>query len=421
MSSPRYFGFVIGGSLPAALAADWLTSTWDQNVGLYLATPAAAVVEEVAGAWLVELLGLPAGRRRVHERGDDGQLHVPRGRAPRRPARVDWDVEDDGPAGAPPIRVDRRRGRARLGAQRAPVSSASGAARAERVPTDDEGRMVADALARLLDGRVGPTIVCAQLGEVNTGAFDPIGRIVEIVRAIPNAWLHVDGAFGLWAAASPRLASLFEGTTVPTRGRRMRTSGSTCPTTAVSCFVRDGAAHRAAMGVAAAYLPPAPGQRAGPVRLGARSCHGERGGSRSTRRIRELGRDGIAAHGRAVLRRRARMAARPGQRTGRPVLNEVVLNQVLVSFDGDEALTRDVIRRVQPEGTAWMGGTTFHGVAAMRISVSEWTTTDEDADRTVDAIIRCLNEARAARATPAELVIGGDARRDVAGATRLRR
>ena len=409
MSSPRYFGFVIGGSVPAALAVDWLTSTWDQNVGLYVATPAASVVEEVAGTWLLELLGLPRSASVGYTSGATMANFT--GLAAARHAvlrKVDWDVEEAGLEGAPPIRV--------IVGQDVHASVLNGLrylglgrARAERVPTDDEGRMDPVALARLLDGRSEPTIVCAQLGEVNTGAFDPIARIVDIARAHPNAWLHVDGAFGLWAAASPRLRSLLAGHEGADSWATDAHKWLNVPYDCGLVFVRDGAAHRAAMGVAAAYLPPAPGQERDPFDWVPELSRRARGFTVYAA-IRELGRDGIAAMVERCCDLASRMARSLVNRPGVRILNEVVLNQVLVSFDDDEALTRDVIRRVQADGTAWLGGTTFHGVAAMRISVSEWTTREEDADRSVDAILRCLDDARADRRVDQGVGTAGDPR-----------
>jgi glutamate/tyrosine decarboxylase-like PLP-dependent enzyme len=392
MDSPRYFGFVIGGSLPAALATDWLTSAWDQNVGLFLATPAAAVVEQVAADWLVELLGLPSGSSVGFTSGATMASFT--GLAAGRHAvlrRTGWDVEAAGLIGAPPIRV--------IVGQDVHVSVLSalryvglGHARAERVSTDDEGRMDERGLADMLAGRTDPTIVCSQLGEVNTGAFDQIGRIVEIVRRHPNAWLHVDGAFGLWAAASPRLRHLVAGHDGADSWTTDAHKWLNVPYDSGLIFVRDPAAHRAAVGVGAAYLPPAPGQERDPFDWVPELSRRARGFAVYAA-IRELGADGIASMIERGTDLAHRMAVRLGSRPDIRIVNEVVLNQVLVEV-GDEALTRDVIARVQADGTAWLGGTTFHGRPALRVSVSGWSTTDDDIDRSADAIIRALAEAR---------------------------
>ncbi len=395
MSGPRYFGFVIGGSLPSALAVDWLTSTWDQNAVLHLAAPAAAVIEEVTGDWLLELLGLPHDSTVGFTSGDTMANFT--GLAAARHAvlrRIGWDVEERGLVGAPAIRV--------IVGQDVHASIplalryvGLGRGGAERVPTDDEGRMDPTVLAALLNGRSDPTIVCAQLGEVNTGASDPIGRIVEIVRRHPNAWLHVDGAFGLWAAASPRLRHLVAGHDGADSWATDAHKWLNVPYDSGLVFVRDGAAHHAAMAVSAAYLPQAPGQARDPFDWVPEMSRRARGFTLYAA-IRELGAEGIAAMIERSCDLASRMARRLADRAGVRIANEVVLNQVLVSF-GDDALTRDVIERVQAEGTAWLGGTTFHGEAAMRISVSGWNTREDDIDRSADAILRCFDEALAAR------------------------
>ncbi len=394
MSSPRYFGFVIGGSVPAALATDWLTSAWDQNVGLYLATPAAAVVEEIAANWLLELLGLPRESTVGFTSGDTMANFT--GLAAARHAvlrRVGWDVEEEGLVGAPPIRVI-------VGQDvHASVLNALryvglGRGRAERVPTDDEGRMDPVALARLLEDRSEPTIVCAQLGEVNTGAFDPIDRIVAAVRRHSNAWLHVDGAFGLWAAASPRLRTFVAGHDGADSWAPDAHKWLNVPYDSGLIFVRDGAAHRAAMAVSAVYLPQAPGQERNPFDWVPELSRRARGFAVYAA-IRELGADGIAEMVERSCELASRMAQRLGGYPGIRILNEVVLNQVLVAFEGDPSLTRDVIARVQAEGTMWAGGTTFHGTPALRISVSNWSTRYEDADRSVEAIVAAYEAARA--------------------------
>ncbi|MBX3030177.1 MAG: aspartate aminotransferase family protein [Chloroflexi bacterium] len=397
IGGPRYFGFVMGGSVPASLATDWLTSTWDQNVGLYLATPSAAIVEEVAAAWLVELLGLPAGTSTGFVTGatmaNFTALAAARHAVLR---RAGWDVEADGLIGAPPVRVIAGRD-AHSSVLIAIRYLGLGTARVERVPTDDEGRMDPDALAAMLEGETGPTIVIAQAGEVNTGAFDALDRIVPIVRRVPGAWLHVDGAFGLWAATSARLRHLVAGHDQADSWATDAHKWLNVPYDAGLVFVRDAAAHRAAMAMGAAYLPPAPDQERDPFEYVPELSRRARGFPIYAA-IRELGADGITALVERDCALARQLATRLANEPGIEVANEVVLNQVLVSFDGDEALTRDVIRRVQDEGTAWLSGTTFHGMARMRVSVSGWSTTETDIDRTADAIVRCLADARRARA-----------------------
>ncbi len=398
MASPRYFGFVIGGSVPAALAVDWLTSTWEQNVVLYLAAPAASVVEEIAAGWLVELLGLPAetsvgfttGATMAHLTALAAARHaVLRG--------AGWDVEEDGLTGAPPIHIV-------VGADvhasllKALRLVGLGRRRAIRVASDDEGRMRPAELRRVLaELPAGPTIVCAQAGEVNTGAFDPLDPIADAVAARPGAWLHVDGAFGLWAAVAPSLRTLLEGIERADSWTTDAHKWLNLPYDSGLVFIRDIAAHRAATGSAAAYLPPAPGSERDPMDYVPEMSRRGRGFAVYAA-IRSLGRDGIAELVERTCRVARRMADRLAAIPGADVLNEVVLNQVLVRFDDDDALTREVVARVQDEGTAWLGGTTYHGRGAIRISVTNWATTDDDGDRAVAAIERCLDAARKSRA-----------------------
>ena len=393
-AGPRYFGFVIGGALPAAAGADWLTTAWAQNAVLHAASPAAAAVEEVAGRWMLELLGLPA----------DASFGLPTGAglgnavglAAARHAVLDragWDVEARGLYGAPEIAV-------LIGAEaHATVLTALqylglGRERVTQVKTDEEGRMQVASLADALpkDGR--PVVVCAQAGNVNSGAFDPIGEMATLLAPLPNAWLHVDGAFGLWAAAVPRLRQLVAGIekadSWSTDAHKWLNVGYDCGFVAV----RDPAAHRAAMAASAAYLMEGSGLRD--------SWEYVLDSSRRARgfvlwaALRSLGREGVSALVERCCALAARIADRLGTVPGAEILNDVALNQVLVRFHpaggGDpNEYTRQVIARVQADGTAWMGGTTWHGRAAMRISVSNWSTTEEDADRTVEAIRRATS------------------------------
>jgi glutamate/tyrosine decarboxylase-like PLP-dependent enzyme len=256
--------------------------------------------------------------------------------------------------------------------------------------------MDAAALADALRDRSEPTIVCAQLGEVNTGAFDPIGRIVDPVRQHPNAWLHIDGAFGLWAATSPRLRHLVDGFDGADSWATDAHKWLNVPYDGGLVFVRDGAAHRAAMGAAAAYLPPAPGQERDPFDwVPEMSRRGRAFPVYAT--IRELGAEGIAALVERCSDLAARMARRLSAHSGIRIVNEVVLNQVLVEV-GDASLTADVIARIQTDGTLWLGGSTFHGTPVMRISVSGWSTTPDDIDRSADAILSAVDAARRGQA-----------------------
>jgi glutamate/tyrosine decarboxylase-like PLP-dependent enzyme len=397
ISGPRYFGLVMGGSVPAALAVDWLTSAWDQNVGLYLATPAAAIVEEVVADWLVELLGLPTGTTVGFVSG--GTMANYTTLAAARHAvlrRVGWDVEEQGLIDAPSVRVIVGTD-VHVSVMNALRYLGLGRARAERIPSDDEGRMDPDGLAEALEQRTEPTIVCAQAGDVNTGAFDPIDRIADAVEAHPNAWLHIDGAFGLWAAASARLRHQVRGLERADSWATDAHKWLNVPYDSGIAFVRDGAAHRASMGVAAAYLPPAPGEERDPFEYVPEMSRRARGFPLYAA-IRSLGRNGIAEMVERGCDLAARMARRLANHADVRIVNEVVLNQVLVAV-GDQSMTKDVIARIQADGTLWLGGSTFHGTPVLRISVTGWNTRQDDIDRSAEAILRAIDEARAGRAT----------------------
>jgi glutamate/tyrosine decarboxylase-like PLP-dependent enzyme len=383
-AGPRYFGFVIGGALPAAAAADWLTTTWAQNAALHASSPAAAAAEQIAGEWMLDLLGLPA----------DASFGLPTGAglgnavglaAGRHAvlARAGWDVEARGLYGAPEVEVI-------IGEEaHATLLTALqylglGRDRVRRIAADDQGRVRADEVASAAREVRGPVIVAAQAGNVNTGAFDPIGEIAEGLAGHPNAWLHVDGAFGLWAAASPELRHLVAGVeradSWSTDAHKWLNVGYDCGFVAV----RDAESHRAAMAATAAYLLRS--EQREPWEYVLDSSRRARGFALYAA-IRSLGREGV----RELVERCCALARRIGDRLaaedGITVVNDVVLNQVLVAFGSDER-TRDVIGRVQADGTAWMGGTIWHGMGAMRISVSNWSTTEADADATVEAILR---------------------------------
>ena len=382
---PRYFGFVVGGQLPASAAADWLTTAWGQNAVVHALSPAAAATEETAGAWMLELLGLPR----------DASVGLPTGAglgnaiglaAARHAvlAKESWDVEASGLYGAPEITVV-------IGEEaHATLLTALqylglGRDRVIRVATDDQGQMQTEAARTAIANVDGPLIVAAQAGNVNTGGFDPVGEIASALEGHPNAWLHVDGAFGLWAAVSPRLKHLVDGVeradSWSTDAHKWLNVGYDCGFVAV----RDPAAHRAAMSMTASYLMRSEQRENWEWVLD--SSRRARGFTLYAA-IRSLGREGIRALVEQCCDLAARMADRLRETDGVEVLNDVVLNQVLVRFGDDDARTREVIEAVQADGTAWMGGTTWKGKAAMRISVSNWSTTEADADRTVEAILR---------------------------------
>jgi glutamate/tyrosine decarboxylase-like PLP-dependent enzyme len=374
----RFFGFVIGGTLPAALAADVLTTAWDQNAGLYVAAPAAAVAEEVAGAWLVELLGLP--RTASFGFVTSGQMANFTALAAARHhvlSAAGWDVESDGLTGAPRVRVVV--GEKRHGTIDRALRMLGLGAPTDVVTADAQGRMRASEL------RVGdePTIVCAQAGEVSTGAFDDFAAIRD---AAPAAWLHVDGAFGLWAAVSPRLQPLVAGVERADSWATDLHKWLNVPYDCGVALTAQPESHSGAFSARAPYLVfdattrdamdwnPEHSRRARSVPVYAA--------------IRSLGRSGI----RDLVERccdHARTFAAGLEHLGAEVLNDVVLNQVLFRFGSDEASER-FVRNVQEGGEAWLGGTTWDGRFAVRLSVSSWETTDADVERALAAFATAL-------------------------------
>jgi glutamate/tyrosine decarboxylase-like PLP-dependent enzyme len=402
MDSGRFFGFVIGGSVPAALAADWLVSAWDQNTGLFAATPATAIVEEIAGRWIIDLLGLPGDSSFAFVTG--GQMANTTALAAARNhvlAQAGWDVEADGLTGAPPIRlvvgeevhVTIPRGARLLGL---------GSRSLIRVAVDGNGAMLPAALERALASvRDEPTIVCCQAGNVNTGALDPVGELAAITRR-HGAWLHVDGAIGLWTAAArpTRLPGLELADSWSTDAHKWLNVPYDCGIT----ICRHPEAHRAAMTVTAAYLvQAAPGTDRDPVDWNPEFSRRARAVPVYAA-IASLGRSGIVEIVERCCAHARRFAERLSAEPNVAVLNDVVLNQVLVRFlapGGSEAdhdaRTRAAIAAVQQDGTCWLGGSTWRGQAVMRISVSNYATTTEDVDVSVDAILRAVRKTEPAR------------------------
>jgi glutamate/tyrosine decarboxylase-like PLP-dependent enzyme len=390
---PRYFGFVTGGAVPVAVAADWLASVWDQNAGLYVMSPAAAVMEDIVSAWLLELLDLPRASSVGFVTGchmaNFTCLAAARHEVLR---RVGWNVETHGLQRAPRVTVIAG-GEVHISAMGALRLLGFGTDEVMVVAADERGRMRADLLETALSRTSGPIIVCAQAGNVSTGASDPIGRIADLAHA-RGAWVHVDGAFGLWAAAVPELAPQVEGLGRADSWATDAHKWLNVPYDSGVAIVADPAPHRAAMGLRASYLQ--------------RGDDEERIGMdwvpESSRRsrviplyalIRALGRAGIVDLVRRTCGLARRMAERLSADSGVRILNEVVLNQVLVQFEGGgtaDDTTREVITRVQAEGTCWAGGATWQGHHVMRLSVSNWSTTDADVDRSADAILRCYHE-----------------------------
>jgi glutamate/tyrosine decarboxylase-like PLP-dependent enzyme len=395
-SSGRYFGFVVGGATPAALAADWLTSVWDQNAGLYVLGPAASVVEETASAWLIELLGLPAPTSVGFVTGGQMANFTALATAVRDVLhRIGWDVDTDGLWGAPRVRVIVGEGRHGT-IDRALRLLGMGTGSIVAVPMDGQGRMIVPALAQALAGSDGPTIVCAQAGSVNTGAIDPMGEICDLAHR-SGAWVHVDGAFGLWAAASPRLRPMLAGVERADSWAMDAHKWLNVPYDSGLVLCAHPAAHRAAMGVRASYLVHAEGGERDALEYNPEHSRRARGFAVYAA-IRALGGTGIAD----LVERSCALARRFADRlsaAGVEVLNEVVLNQVLVRFHaagGDhDAYTRRVLDLLQDDGTCWMSGTTWNGMAAVRISVSNWSTDQDDVDRSVAAIMACAASAAA--------------------------
>jgi glutamate/tyrosine decarboxylase-like PLP-dependent enzyme len=393
-AGPRFFGFVVGATLPAALAADWLASAWDQNAGLYVLAPAAAVAEEVAGGWLVALLGLPETASVGFVTGcQAANLSALAAARHALLERAGWDVEARGLYGAPEIEV--------LVGEEAHVTVHTalqmlglGRERVHRVAVDGQGRMRADALAAALTRLAGrPLLVSAQAGNVNTGAFDPLPEIAELARA-HGAWLHVDGAFGLWAGASRAHRRLVAGVERADSWATDFHKWLNVPYDSGLVICAHPAAHRAALTASASYLEQSGGRERDPFEWTPEFSRRARGFA-VWAALRSLGRDGVeelvdrcSAHARRFAQR---LAAAPGVE----VLNEVVLNQVLVRFSppggGDaesvDAFTRETVRRVQASGELWLSGTTWQGKAAMRISVSGWRTEEADVERAAAAIL----------------------------------
>ncbi|MCR4373313.1 MAG: aminotransferase class V-fold PLP-dependent enzyme [Acidobacteria bacterium] len=386
---PRYYGFVVGGSVPAATAADWLVSAWDQNAGVYVLSPVVSVVEDITAVWLKDLAGLPAGWSTGFVTGCQAANFTALATARQHMlTKAGWDVEANGLYGAPWLHVVCSE-ESHYTIFNALKLLGLGAERVTKVPADEQGRMRADELARTLDALAGPTIVCAQAGNVNSGAFDPIDEIATITSA-HGAWLHVDGAFGLWAAASPARAHLVKGIA---RADSVATDAHkwlNVPYDSGVVFTAHPASHRRAMTLSAAYIiesakerdphefVPEESRRARAVPVYAA--------------VRSLGRHGLGDLVERCCQLAARLANQLRADSRLAILNDVVLNQVLVRLTtgpDPDAATRAMVDRLQQDGTCWASGTTWHGMAALRVSISNWSTTEADVDRTANAITRC--------------------------------
>lgn len=382
IAGPRFFGFVMGGALPATVAANWLATAWDQNTGLYSPTPTTSQLEQVALDWLLDLCHLPANCGGGFVTGATMANFTALAAA--RHAllqRAGWNVEAEGLFGAPPITVV-------VGEEAHPTLFKSlgllglGRTRVVKVPVDSQGRMRAAALPPLS----GATLVCVQAGNVNTGAFDPLAEICARAREA-GAWVHVDGAFGLWANTAPTTAPLAEGLAEADSWATDFHKWLNVPYDSGIAIVRDADALRSSMAITADYLPtsefrnpsdftPELSRRARGVEVWAA--------------LRSLGRAGVSELIERNCRQARRFAAGLAE-AGFPILNEVVLNQVLVAF-GDAATTNRVIAELQADGTCWCGGTIWQGQTAMRISVCSWATTDADVELSLAAMIRIANQ-----------------------------
>jgi len=388
----RFFAGVIGGALPASVAAHWLADAWDQNACLFDFSPVAAYLEEVVLAWVLDLLHLPQNCGGAFVTGtqmaDVTALAAARSTVLR---KAGWDVERDGLFSAPPVTVI-------VGEEvhatmlKALALLGFGKGRVRMVPADSQGRMKLSLVPRAS----GPAIVCVQAGNVNTGAFDPVEEICDIAQEM-GAWVHVDGAFGLWAAVSPQRGQLVKGIGRADSWATDAHKWLNVPQDSGIAIVRDGEALGRSMSIAASYYPPGAEAKRQPMQLGPESSRRARA-VEIWAALRSLGKQGVVELIDGCCRH-AMTFAEGLRASGFDVLNEVVLNQVLVSF-GDDGTTARIIDAVQTEGTCWCGGTIWKGRKAMRISVSSWATTHSDVIRSLQAILRIAAAESRAVAPP---------------------
>ena len=390
IGSGRFYGWVMGGTLPAALAADWLVSTWDQNAGMRYATPATAAIEETAARWLLDLLGLPGGADLGFVTGatmaNFTGLAAGRGSVL---AKAGWDVHRDGLNGGPRVHV-------LVGQERhATVDLALrylGLGTPTVVAADGEGRIRTDALAAALDQvpADAPILLCLQAGNLHSGAFDPFAEAIALAHA-RGAWVHVDGAFGLWAAVSPELQHLTAGVEGADSWATDAHKTLNAPYDCGLAIVADPAAMRSAFGVQTSYLmadrtgPGDPHEKVPELSRRAR-------GVPVWAVLRSLGRDGVSELVGGLARNARAIAAGVAQIDGAEVLNEVVYTQVCVAFENDDR-TRAVIARLLADGTTWMSGSHWSGREVLRVSVSNWSTDDDDVRRSIDALRRAATSS----------------------------
>lgn len=390
----RYFGFVTGGSLPVTVAANWLAAAWDQNSAIPVMSPVAAALEQITLPWLLDIFGLPAtsggafvtGATMANFTGLIAARHALL-------AKAGWDVEAQGLFGAPPVNVVVGN-EVHVSLLKALGLAGFGRERVMRVAVDGQGRMRADALTTTFAELKGPTILCIQAGNVNTGAFDPARELCAIARQA-GAWIHVDGAFGLWAAAAPARAHLTAGFGEADSWAVDAHKWLNVPYDNALAFVRDRQALQASMTITAAYLMQ--GETREPYHYTPEMSRRARG-VEIWAALRTLGRSGLAE----MIERTCQFAMRFAQglrAAGFEVLNDVMLNQALVSF-GDAAMTQRVIAAVQADGTCWCGSSVWQGHTAMRVSVSSWATTAEDVERSLAAIIHVANKVKESQVSP---------------------
>jgi glutamate/tyrosine decarboxylase-like PLP-dependent enzyme len=400
-TGPRFFGWVIGSSHPTGVAADWLTAAWGQNAGNVISAPAASAIEAIAAGWLLDLLDLPRSASVGFVTGATVAnfvcLAAARSEVLR---RAGWDVEADGLFGAPPIEV-------LIGADaHATVYSAlkylgMGARRVHIVDTDSDGRMRLDAFARTIERCAGPLIAISQAGQINTGASDPFNAIVPLV-AERGGWLHVDGAFGLWARVCPSRASLVSGVELADSWATDGHKWLQAPYDSGYAIVRDAQAHRRAMAVSASYLPPADGAERDPSAYAPELSRRARGFS-TWAMIRQLGRRGLAEMVEQCCGVAARMADRLSAAPGVTLIRPVELNQFMVTFGEGSAAFQDqmtlaVVRQVQDDAIAFIGASQWRGRWVMRVSVCSMVTTALEGDIAVAAVLEAWRQVAAALA-----------------------
>lgn len=387
ISGGRFFGFVIGGSLPASVAANWLSTTWDQNAGLFAGSPVGVVLEEISLKWLLQIFGLPAESGGAFVTGATMASFTALAAARHSILKnTGWDVEANGLFNAPSINVivseeshpTLFRGLGLLGL---------GRERVVRVPVDKQGRMQLNKFPKVN----GPTIVCTQAGNVNTGSFDPIKEVCEIAHA-SNAWVHVDGAFGLWASAAPSKKHLTDGIDLADSWATDAHKWLNVPYDSGLAFVKDSESLRAAMSLTAAYLPQ--GEHREPSQFCPELSRRSRG-IEVWAALYSLGRSGLAD----LIERtcnHAKIFAGGLKEAGFEILNDVVINQVLVSFGTSEENMK-VISKIQNDGTCWCGGTVWQGRTAMRISICSWATREEDVKKSLEAMIKIAGSVKSSR------------------------